>query len=246
MGAAENRVRFPRPSVPRSPVAGVGLAGAGAAVAVVVAGTAVELVWAGASVEAVVAGAAVAAVFTRAHDADVVAGAAPAAVAAGAVVAVVVARAADAVAVAGAGDADVVVGTADAAVASRAFGITDVPLGIADELVRAAAEVDDQRERHAIGRFDEVARGTHVDLDLRDVPGRADREPVPALEVAPERTVVGHIAGDNDLVSARAEGQARPRLGAVDDDLAGWRGKRGGRQQGDRHKQTDQEPAAGA
>lgn len=217
------------------------------AVAVVVAGAAVELVSRAAAVEAVVAGAAVAAVLARAHDADVAAAAAPAAVAAVAVVAEVVAAAADAVAVAVAGDADVVVAAPDAAVAARAFGEADVPLAFADELVGAAAEVDDQRQGQGLRHLDLVALRPHVDFDRADAAQRADGLAAAAGEMAAARVVVRQVALDHDLVvAARVQAQRRPLVGAENDDLGNRRG--GGRQDhenGSYRQDADQQPAAG-
>lgn len=227
-------------------VALVGLADAGAAVAVVVAGTAVELVGVGAAVEAVVAAFAVTAVLARAHDADVVAGPSPAAVAAGAGAAVVVAGAADAVAVARAADADVVAGTADAAVAAGAFAVARVPLAVADELVRAGAEMDRQRHRQALGDADEVAGGTHVDFDPVRAAGRADGAEMVASQAAADRVAMpSHPAFDHDLAPAHAQRQRRAGVGAVDDDQAGRRS--GGRrnQERDDREHAGQELATG-
>ena len=230
----------------------MGPAPAALAVAVVPAAAAVELVGPSAAVEAVAAGAAVAAVLARAHDADVLTSAAPAAVAAAAVAAVVVASPTDAVAVAVAGYADVVVAPAYAAVAAGAAGEADVPLGVADELVRARAEVDDEGEGHLVGDPDEVAVAAHLEFDPVGVAGRADRLAVALGEVAATRALVGHLAPDDDQapVVLLAQGEGRPRAGAVDDDLAGRRraagqGEEDDRQQGNRHERTGHRPAAG-
>lgn len=206
-------------------VAVVVLAPAALAVAVVVAGAAIELVGGGAAVEAVVAWAAVAAVLAWSHDADVVAAAAPAAVATGAVVAEVVAAAADAVAIAVAGDADVVVAAADAAVAARAFGEADIPLPFANELVGAAAEVDDQWAGQTLRHLDQVAVRPHLHFDRADAAQRADGLAVAAGEVAAARVAMAHVAPDHELVvAARVQAQRRPLVGAEDDDLGDRRG----------------------
>src|SRR5215212_4867618 len=167
------------------------LAPAALAVAVVVAGAAVELVGSGAAVEAVAAGAAVAAVLAGTHDADVVS-AAP-----------------DAVAVAVAGDADVVAALTDAAVAAGATRKADVALGVADELVRAWAEIDDDRHRHLVGDANEVAVRTHLDFDRAGAAGAADGLAVAAGEVAAAGALVGHVALDDDqaAVVLHAQGQ---------------------------------------
>ena len=227
----------------------MGLAPPPAAVAVVEAPPAVELVGLRTAVEAVAAGAAVAAVLARSHDADVAAAAAPAAVAAVAVAAVVVAGAADAVAVAVAGDADVVVGSADAAVAAGAAGEAEVPLGVADELVGSGAEVDAQREGHLLGDADEVAARAHLEFDRVDAAGAADGPAALAGEVAAARALAGHVALDDDhaAVALLAQGQLRARVGAVDDDLASWRGGVRDRQdnEGDHRERAGQQLAAG-
>src|SRR5215207_1719946 len=195
-------------SVARAGLANVGLPDPAAAVAEVASRPAVELVVACSAVEAVIASVAVAAVHARAHYADVVARAAPAAVAAVAVLAEVAAGPSDAVAVAIAGHADVVARAEDAAVAPRATGVAGVTLTVGDELVGAAAQVDGGRHGQLLEDFDEVAAGTHTDLDHADA-GQGAGRVVPAAAAAAAGRAGRHAAFDDYPVTAHRQSQSR-------------------------------------
>jgi hypothetical protein len=217
----------------------MGAAPAGETVAGVEALATIKLIRARPAVELIPAAFAVAAILPGPHPAHVIARPTPAAVAAGTGLAVVVAGIAYAIAVLLAGDAGVVARPTDAAVTPRPFGIAGVLLAIADEFVRAVAEMDREGEGKRILDFDEVARGAHVEFDRTGAVEAADGEIAVMLETTPGTGRGPHPALNDEVAAAHAQPQMRTGVGSVHDDLPLGRGGSAAERQPERGGQRD-------